>query len=174
VTDEGVERLLELLADHDPFDSREEVSLRRATALLKWLPHPFDRDADPMHVTASGIVVHRGQVLLHRHLLLGIWLQPGGHLEPDEAPADAVIRETEEETGIQVDHRGGGPRMVHVDVHEGPRGHLHIDLRYRLEPVGALDPSPGIGESAEVAWMPLETAHGLVDRGLAAALTRSV
>ena len=45
----------------------------------------------------------------------------------------------------------GVPRLVHVDVHPGGRGHTHLDLRY-LVFGGDADPSPPAGESQEIAW----------------------
>jgi len=44
-----------------------------------------------------------GRLLLVRHSNGGIWVAPGGALEPDEPPADAVVRETWEETGLTVE-----------------------------------------------------------------------
>ncbi|MFI5083488.1 MAG: NUDIX domain-containing protein [Streptosporangiales bacterium] len=46
------------------------------------------------HFTASGIVLsHDEQVLLIKHRKLGMWLYPGGHIEPNEDPVQAVLRE---------------------------------------------------------------------------------
>ena len=39
----------------------------------------------PTHVTASGIVVGRRGTVLHRHKRLGIWMQPGGHIDAGES-----------------------------------------------------------------------------------------
>jgi 8-oxo-dGTP diphosphatase len=54
------------------------------------------------------------RLLLARTSEQGIWTTPGGPIEPDEAPADAVVREVWEETGILVAPRAvtgvlGGP-----------------------------------------------------------------
>ncbi len=50
--------------------------------------------------TAGGLVIHQKKVLLVKHKKLGIWLAPGGHLEENELPHQAAIREVSEETGI--------------------------------------------------------------------------
>ena len=40
--------------------------------------------------------------LLVHHKKLGVWVQPGGHVELNESPEEAAIREVYEETGINV------------------------------------------------------------------------
>src|SRR3712207_2907004 len=54
------------------------------------------------HFTVSVFVVWEGKVLLHFHRKLGMWLPPGGHIERDELPDDAALREVYEETGLRV------------------------------------------------------------------------
>ena len=131
-----------------PVDVREATSVERFLELFDMLSDPFSEAADPVHVTASGIVVGSRGVILLKHRRLGIWLQPGGHIDPGEAPWDAALRETREETGLDVRfHDGvdddGVPRVVHVDVHPGPRGHTHLDLRYLIEGTDD-DPDPPV------------------------------
>ena len=45
----------------------------------------------------------RGEILLVRQRDGGVWSTPGGAIEPDESPVDAVVRETWEETGLLVE-----------------------------------------------------------------------
>ena len=66
---------------------------------LVGLPRPFDQEADPVHVTGSAVVVGRRGTVLHLHKRLHRWMQPGGHIDPGEAPWEAARRESEEETG---------------------------------------------------------------------------
>jgi 8-oxo-dGTP diphosphatase len=47
------------------------------------------------------IAIWEGQILLVRSRN-GCWSTPGGHLDFGESPGDAAIRETLEETGVQV------------------------------------------------------------------------
>ena len=165
------EAVLADLAGHQPGDERERRSLSRARALIRWLPRPLDQEADPTHVTGSAIVLDgRGRVLLHRHKRLGIWLQPGGHLDPGEHPSDAARRETLEETGVAADHPGARPHLLHVDVHEGPRGHVHLDLRYLLHADGDAPLRPAPGESPDVAWVARHEVPRVADTSLAAAV----
>lgn len=53
--------------------------------------------------TAGGILIHEKKVLLVKHKKLGIWLNPGGHIDADELPHHAAEREFFEETGILVE-----------------------------------------------------------------------
>lgn len=65
--------------------------------------------------SVTGIVrAAGGRVLLVRQSDDQRWSTPGGSIEPDESPADAVVRELWEETGLVVT-----PRRV-IAVHGGP------------------------------------------------------
>ena len=62
-----------------------------------------------------------GRVPLARHSEGGVWLLPGGAIEPTEIPADAAVREMVEETGLFVRLTAlvcifGGPEFV---IHYG-------------------------------------------------------
>ncbi len=52
--------------------------------------------------TASTMIVSEGKVLLHMHAKFHTWLQVGGHIESDESPHQAALREAREEAGIDV------------------------------------------------------------------------
>ena len=42
------------------------------------------------------------RLLLVDHVKFGKWIPPGGHIDPDENPYQAVIREAKEETGVDI------------------------------------------------------------------------
>ena len=157
-----------------PVDGREARSRHRMLVALGRLERPFDRHADPTHVTGSAVVVGPSGVLLHLHKRLGMWLQPGGHLEPGETPWAGARREAEEETGLRFEPWAAVPPLVHLDVHPGGAGHTHLDLRYLLVVSGDDDPRPPEGESQQVRWYPLEQAVGLADPGLAGFLEKEL
>lgn len=146
-------------------DDRARRSRTAFLAALDRLDRPFDEHADPTHVTASAIVRSDAGVLLHRHKRLGLWLQPGGHLDPGETPPQAAVREVIEETGLPASHTTDPPRIVHVDVHPGGRGHTHLDVRYLLQ-APPVRPRPPAGESQDVAWFTLADAIAVADPGL--------
>jgi 8-oxo-dGTP pyrophosphatase MutT (NUDIX family) len=53
-------------------------------------------------VTVEVFVVFRNRVLLRKHEKYGIWLSVGGHIEPDEDPNQAAVREVREEAGLEI------------------------------------------------------------------------
>ena len=168
---ETVAALRDTVVAFEALTPRERASRARMLEELERLPHPFDRDADPVHVTGSAVVVGRRGTVLHLHKRLNRWLQPGGHLDPGEAPSEAALREATEETGLRLRHPDAGPHLVHLDVHPAALGHTHLDLRYLLVGDDA-DPSPPPGESPHVRWFTLEEAIAVADEGLEDALSR--
>jgi ADP-ribose pyrophosphatase YjhB (NUDIX family) len=54
--------------------------------------------------SVTGIVFDdRDRILLVRQAESGVWSAPGGAVDPEETPANAVVREVWEETGLYVD-----------------------------------------------------------------------
>ncbi len=153
-----------------PVDERESSSIARTLDRLTWPGDVFSEDLDAHHVTASAFVVSTRGVLLHLHRRLGIWVQPGGHVDAGETPEAAAVRETLEETGLSAHHLVR-PCLFHVDVHPGPRGHTHYDLRY-LVVAAPDDPSPPAGESPEVYWFDFPAALERCEPGLVPALAK--
>ena len=113
------------------------------------------------HFTVAVFVVWEGRVLLHQHRKLGMWLPPGGHIERDELPDEAAVREVLEETGIRVRlvgerredvedpvqlHRPAGVQLENI----GP-GHQHIDLIYFAKPLSSTEIHHGYSRD-RVGW----------------------
>jgi ADP-ribose pyrophosphatase YjhB (NUDIX family) len=89
--------------------------------------------------TATTFVVHEQRTLLLHHRKLGMWLPPGGHIDPHELPDQAALREVREESGLEVELLDQGRTLGHVRVLPQPycvlledisAGHQHIDLIY--------------------------------------------
>lgn len=146
-----------------PVDDREAASVRRAIEELPRLERPFDEDADPVHITGSALIVGPRGVILHKHKRLGIWMQPGGHVDANETPAEAAVREAAEETGLSIEL--ADETLIHVDVHPGPKDHTHLDLRYLCTSPDH-DPLPPPGESQQCFWFSWEAAIEMADDGL--------
>lgn len=131
-----------LLERFDPDSDGEAAKSRELSLeLVTTSPAPFSRTQFAHgHITCSGLVLSPdcGAILLVLHRRLQRWLQPGGHVEPeDEQIADAGRREVVEETGAIL-AADAAPLLVGVDVHPiPPRGdepfHLHHDLVFRFQ-----------------------------------------
>src|ERR1700749_881114 len=130
--------------ERDDRHERDQGALVAAVLATVAARRPIDAAAAPVHVTGSAFVVGRRGIVLLRHRRLGIWVQPGGHVDPGETPWDGARREAIEETGLAVRPLGAEPELAHVDVHAGGRGHTHLDLRYLFTADDA-DPSPPEG-----------------------------
>lgn len=163
--------IIQQLLAIEPSDDQEAASITATLALLATPGNHFDEHLDPVHVTASAFIVSERGVILHKHKKLGIWVQPGGHIDAGETPEVAVVREAQEETGLSVHHLSDPASILHVDVHLGPRGHTHHDLRYLVfaDPV---DPCPPPDESQEVAWFSFDEALTRGHSSLEGALTK--
>ncbi len=158
-----------LVEGHEPGSPREVAAKERFLTELARLPAPCDEHAGPTHVTASAIVVGRRGTVLHLHKRLGIWMQPGGHIDAGETPEVAAVREATEELGLAVAHPDGGPLLIHLDVHEAAYGHVHLDLRYLLFGADG-DPHPPPGESPDARWCSWDEALAMADPALIDAL----
>ena len=154
ISDAGVEfvkKFCEDLKTHKPIDDRERDSIKVFCELAPALRAPFDEHTETTHVTASAIVVGAPGVVLHLHKRLNMWL----HIDAGESVDQAALREAREETGLQLRHftneLNNLPRFIHLDVHPGPRGHTHLDIRYLLVAENETF-APAEGEGKEVRW----------------------
>jgi 8-oxo-dGTP diphosphatase len=117
------------------------------------------------HLTVTGFVVHEGSTLLLWHPMMQGWAPPGGHIEPNEDPQEAVLREIREETGLEVCPIPAS-RTLGVDYPQellapvtillensfepGPQ-HQHVDLIYFCTLVGELPPLPD--DASHLTWV---------------------
>jgi 8-oxo-dGTP pyrophosphatase MutT (NUDIX family) len=160
-----------MLQAHVPADAKETADRAAMLGFLAALPAPFSAEQEGAHFTASALVVDaaRARTCLVLHRKLGLWLQPGGHVEPgDESIALAALREVREETGL--DARLADAAPVHLDIHEIPDrpdkpAHLHLDVRFLAVAEG--DALTLSDESTDVRWWPLAEAATAGDESLA-------
>lgn len=158
--------LLDELRDYEPFDELEARHHREIVNLLTAGGDSFSRGHfQPGHITASLFIVDESmeRLLLHHHRRLNRWLQMGGHVEGDENPAEAALREGREESGLS-DLELVVDGIFDLDVHRIPAAkgepeHRHFDVRYvartRTPEAIAID----CNESNALAWVPLSEAE---------------
>jgi 8-oxo-dGTP diphosphatase len=95
-------------------------------------------------------VIHKSQVLLTKREDFEIWCLPGGQVEEGESLAEAAIRETKEETGLDVELT----RLVGTYSRLGGFPDVHAIL-YAARPTGGeirLQP----GETVEVRYFSVD------------------
>ena len=103
------------------------------------MPHIHEK----IDFVADVFIVHKGKVLLRKHEKFGIWLGPGGHVELDEDPSQAAVREAKEEVGLDVVLAGAIPSVEGLDAgtklllaprfmqrHRVSETHEHVALYY--------------------------------------------
>lgn len=86
----------------------------------------------------------------------GEWSVPGGRVEPSEAVHLAVVRETFEETGLEVvvDHFLGWVERIGDDPATGDPYHFVI-LDFAVTPLDPTQPLVAGDDAAEARWVPL-------------------
>ncbi|GAA2602377.1 NUDIX hydrolase [Actinomadura fulvescens] len=135
------------------------------------------RECVPGHITASTLVLDATgvQVLLTLHSKIKVWLQLGGHCEPDDVTlAEAALREATEESGIP------GlvlrPEPVQLDRHAvrcHPEGSWHLDVQYvAYAPENARHAISD--ESDDLRWFPAERLPDLTDDAVRRLVSRAV
>ncbi len=121
--------------------------------------------------TVAIFVVRDARVLVILHRKLGRWLPLGGHVELDEDPEIAALREAKEESGLVVELLGERPPTTepgtraliaprYLDIHRITETHEHIGMIYFARPVGgALDLAEE--EHHDIRWCTSEELDGL-------------
>ena len=119
------------------------------------------------HFVATVYVVHDGATALHHHDKLDMWLPPGGHIDRDELPHEAAVREVREELGLDPDLIAPQESIASETVESVPKpqhflledinvcadgvGHQHVDFVF-YGAVESRDIAPAAGEQPATDW----------------------
>ena len=117
--------------------------------------------------TVAIFVVYDQRVLLIWHRKLDKWLPLGGHIELDEDPEQAALREAFEESGLEVELLDFGTRALiaprFLDIHRITDTHEHIGMIYWARPKnGAV--TLAAAEHHEIRWCAAEELDQLQPR----------
>ena len=155
--DVAVAAVAELVSSIVPFDA---VESRQRAEVLRWLGATgdvFRREkpaTPPRHLVSYVVPVDpaSGAVLLCAHRNAGLWLPPGGHVEPGEHPADTARRELAEELGVSAGV-AARPGFLTVTTTVGvDAGHEDVSLWFEAAVSRATVLRPDAGEFVAVRW----------------------
>lgn len=102
------------------------------------MPHLHEK----VDFTVSIFIARDSKVLFIFHKQLNRWLPIGGHIELDENPEQAALREAKEESGLEVELVGLRPPIekeegftpllapAYLDIHLIKEPHWHIGMVY--------------------------------------------
>ena len=134
------------------------------------MPHIHEK----IDFTVAIFVVHEEKILLIHHRKLDKWLPLGGHVELDEDPEQAALREAKEESGFEVELLGDRPPTTgpdtraliaprFLDIHRISDTHEHIGMIYWARPKrGAL--ALAEAEHHDIRWCSAGELDGLMPK----------
>lgn len=110
---------------------------------------------------ASAFVINpiNKKILLVYHNEFERWVQPGGHIEKNETPEEAVSREVWEETGVKIRLLGERfpreqdfIRPLGIQKNRTISGKIHIDIIYPAVPINEVDHIDSDNDIQKIGW----------------------
>jgi 8-oxo-dGTP pyrophosphatase MutT (NUDIX family) len=123
------------------------------------MPHIHEK----IDFTVAIFIVHEGKILVIHHRKLDKWLPLGGHIELDEEPEQAALREAKEESGLDVELLGERPPTTspgtraliaprYLDIHRISDTHEHIGMIYWARPKASSNAKLAVAEHHDIRW----------------------
>ncbi len=129
------------------------------------MPHIHEK----VDFVADIFIVYKDRVLLRKHDKYKIWLSVGGHIELDEDPNEAAIREAKEESGLDIELVGkieniktdydGFKHLIpprFLNIHRINDTHRHISFVYFARAKSDEVKPTGDDVSDEYVWLTKE------------------
>lgn len=160
-------QLKKALEDYCQFFQEDPQTFSKIFELINKDSNLQDRKNMEGHLASQGFLFNNDftKVLLLHHKSLNMWIQPGGHMDPEDSDlVTATEREVLEETGLKecsylpVDEKNPMMpiRVVINDIPSNPKkqegDHVHIDLAYAFKTANEeinIDPT----ESNQCKWV---------------------
>ena len=79
-------------------------------------------------LVVAGYIFDNGNVLLIKHKKLGLWLPVGGHINENETPDDALLREIKEETNLDINILGNNNINLEGNVKKNLAAPFHANV----------------------------------------------
>jgi len=169
----SLERVWKIAANKADSMSRGPPNQKPKFDARRGSPHSGPRMAhihERIDFTVAILVVHAGRVLVIHHRKLDRWLPLGGHIELDEDPEQAALREAKEESGLDVEllgerppTTGAGTRALiaprFLDIHRITDTHEHIGMIYWARPKG--EPTPNPSKEGNVLTLAADEHHDI-------------
>lgn len=139
------------------------------------LPGAMGHIHEKIDFTVAIFVVHDGKVLVIHHRKLNKWLPLGGHIELEEDPEQAALREAREESGLEVELLGERPPTTgpgtraliaprFLDIHRISDTHEHIGMIYWARPRSGAEAICAAEEHHAIRWCAAEELERLEPR----------
>ncbi len=141
-----------------------------------FIPH-IHTEPGQIDYIAEVFIVHENKVLIRFHEKHHIWIAPGGHVELNETPEEAAVREAKEEVGLDIElydgnkivaERGTGRLSqlispVFMNIHDVDENHRHLVFVYLATSKTDVIVQPKNHEKTECCWMTREEVIAATD-----------
>ncbi len=147
--------------EREAADRRDVLAWVRSGAPLFRVVSPAE---PPKHLAVYVALVDeaRRSVMLVDHVKAGVWLLPGGHVDPGEDPRETAVRETAEELGIEARFNerfgGGEPFFLSVTQTRGAGSHTDVTFWFVVRGDEEQEVTPDPREFRGVRWFPLDAS----------------
>lgn len=168
--------ILSLVKQVVPFD---ELEANHQQSAITWIESGAglfrtEKPATPsQHLVSYFPIIDQDYILLVEHRNAGLWLPPGGHVDPDEHPRDTVIREAREELGLDASFLSEEPLFITSTETVGlTAGHTDVSFWYVLDGDRSNDLKFDVGEFESIRWFPFDNVPSQSDPHLSRFLTK--
>lgn len=149
----------EIRKEVESISAIDDIEQAAKLDVLSWIDSGVDicrteKPATPAkHLVSYFAVIDDEHILLVDHINAELWLPTGGHVEPDEHPRTAALREAKEELSIDGEFLHESPIFVTITETVGKTaGHTDVSLWYTLRGDRHRDISFDESEFRTVRW----------------------